>query len=62
MAFTAMLFSGVQGLLLGAATSVGLSKLGSIADNLITGKKDEPIKNNKKPTENHLRPQEVNYA
>ncbi|MBQ7764357.1 hypothetical protein IJ384_03190 [bacterium] len=62
MAFTAMLFSGVQGLLLGAATSVGLSKLGSIADNLITGKKDEPIKNDKKPTENPFRPQEVQYA
>ena len=62
MAFTAMLFSGVQGLLLGAATSVGLSKLGSIADNFVTGKKDEPIKNNKKPTENPFKPQEVNYA
>ena len=62
MAFTAMLFSGVQGLLLGAATSVGLSKLGSIADNFVTGKKNEPIKNNKKPTENPFKPQEVNYA
>ena len=30
--FTAMLFSGVQGMLYGALTSIGLSKLGSIAD------------------------------
>ena len=32
MAFTAMLFSGVKGMLYGALTSVGLSKLGSIID------------------------------
>lgn len=36
MAFTAMLFSGVQGMIYGALTSVGLSKIGSTADKLIT--------------------------
>ena len=39
MAFTAMLFSGVQGMLYGFLTSIGLSKLGSIADNYILGNK-----------------------
>ena len=38
MAFTAMLFSGVQGMLLGALTSAGLSKIGSIADKIINPK------------------------
>lgn len=39
LAFTAMLFSGVQGMLLGALTSIGLSKIGHIADNYIIGNK-----------------------
>lgn len=47
MAFTAMLFSGVQGLLLGFLTSIGLSKVGSMADHYILGNKsDEYEKNN----------------
>ena len=37
--FTAMLFSGVQGLLYGALTSIGLSKLGSILNKQFIEKK-----------------------
>ena len=44
MAFTAMLFSGVQGLLYGFLTSIGLSKLGSLADHYILGNKGEKTK------------------
>ena len=36
MAFTAMLFSGIQGMIYGSLASVGLSKIGSTADKLIT--------------------------
>ena len=36
MAFTAMLFSGVQGMLYGSLASICLSKIGSIADKIIT--------------------------
>ena len=43
MAFTAMLFSGVQGLLYGFLTSIGLSKLGSMADHYILGNKNQDI-------------------
>ncbi len=53
MAFTAMLFSGIKGMLYGAATSVGLSKLGSIADKCINGKttqKQDPAINNSTST------------
>ena len=39
MAFTAMLFSGVQGMLYGALTSVVLSKLGSMASHHFVGDK-----------------------
>lgn len=35
LALTAMLFSGVQGMLLGSAAGYGFSKAGSIADNLV---------------------------
>lgn len=52
MAFTAMLFSGVQGLLYGFLTSIGLSKLGSIADHYILGNKKDDIENNPTPTKN----------
>lgn len=40
LAFTAMLFSGVQGLLYGFLTSIGLSKIGSMVDNFIFGNKN----------------------
>lgn len=61
MAFTAMLFSGVQGMLYGALTSVGLSKLGSMADHFIMGnKKNNNIENNPTPTlTNQSKQQEV---
>lgn len=61
MAFTAMLFSGVQGMLYGALTSVGLSKIGSLADHFIMGyKKNKNIENNPNPTlTNQLKQQEV---
>ncbi len=61
MAFTAMLFSGVQGMLYGALTSVGLSKLGSMADHYIMGnKKNNNTENNPNPTlTNQLKQQEV---
>ena len=36
MAFTAMLFSGIQGMIYGSLASIGLSKVGSIADKIIT--------------------------
>ena len=38
MAFTAMLFSGIQGMIYGSLASIGLSKLGSIADKIVTPK------------------------
>lgn len=38
MAFTAMLFSGVQGMIYGSLASIGLSKVGSIADKIVTPK------------------------
>ena len=38
MAFTAMLFSGIQGMIYGSLASIGLSKLGSIADKMVTPK------------------------
>ena len=37
MAFTAMLFSGVKGMIYGALASIGLSKLGSIIDKKVLG-------------------------
>lgn len=43
MAFTAMLFSGVQGMLYGFLTSIGLSKIGSLADHYILGNKNQDI-------------------
>lgn len=36
MALTAMLFSGVQGMIYGSLASIGLSKIGSTADKLVT--------------------------
>lgn len=61
MAFTAMLFSGIQGMIYGALTSVGLSKLGSLADHYIIGNmKNKNIDNNPTPTlTNQSKPQEV---
>lgn len=61
MAFTAMLFSGVQGMLYGALTSVGLSKIGSVADHYIVGNmKNKKIVNNPNPTSTEQsKPQEV---
>lgn len=61
MAFTAMLFSGIQGMIYGALTSVGLSKLGSLADHYIVGNmKNKNIDNNPTPTlTNQSKPQEV---
>ncbi len=41
LAFTAMLFSGVQSLLYGAISSVVLSKMGSVADKYLTPKKPD---------------------
>jgi len=41
LALTAMLFSGVQGMLLGSAAGYGFSKAGSIADNLMNHKKPQ---------------------
>ena len=41
--FTAKLFSGVQGLLYGLVASVGLSKIGSIADKYITPKRQTEV-------------------
>ena len=38
MAFTAMLFSGIQGMIYGSLASIGLSKLGSVADKIVTPK------------------------
>lgn len=38
MAFTAMLFSGIQGMIYGSLASIGLSKVGSMADKIITPK------------------------
>lgn len=43
--FTAKLFSGVQGLLYGFLTSVGLSKIGSVADKHLTPKRPEEVIN-----------------
>lgn len=43
MAFTAMLFSGVQGLLYGFITSIILSKIGNLADHYILGNKNSDI-------------------
>lgn len=55
LAFTAMLFSGVQGLLYGFITSIGLSKLGSIIDKSIFGNKSDNTENNPiKPTKTNL--------
>lgn len=61
MAFTAMLFSGIQGMIYGALTSVGLSKLGSLADHYIVGNmKNKNIDNNSTPTlTNQSKSQEV---
>lgn len=50
MAFTAMLFSGVQGMIYGFLTSIGLSKIGSLADHYILGNKKDDIENNTEPT------------
>lgn len=36
MAFTAMLFSGIQGMIYGSLASIGLSKIGSTADKFVT--------------------------
>ena len=47
MALTAMLFSGVQGMIYGSLASVGLSKIGNMADKLVT---------------NHKHPMEVSNA
>lgn len=58
MAFTAMLFSGVQGMLYGFLTSIGLSKLGSMADHYILGNKKSDIEN-PTPTKNTYQTQEV---
>lgn len=41
-ALTAMLFSGVQGMLLGSAAGYGFSKAGSIADNLVNKHNNKP--------------------
>ena len=43
LAFTAMLFSGVQGLLYGFITSIILSKIGSLVDHYILGNKNSDI-------------------
>ena len=51
IAFTAMLFSGVQGLLLGFATSIGLSKIGSLIDHHLLGNKNNDTEKSSKPTE-----------
>ena len=57
--FTAMLFSGVKGMLYGALTSIGLSKIGSLADHYLLHKpQNEPVKDNPK---NKSKP-EVVYA
>ena len=56
MAFTAMLFSGVQGMLYGFLTSIGLSKIGSLADHHILGNKKENINDKLTPTQNPLNP------
>ena len=56
MAFTAMLFSGVQGMLYGFLTSIGLSKIGSLADHHILGNKKENIDDKPTPTQNPLNP------
>ena len=47
MAMTAMLFSGVQGMIYGSLASVGLSKLGSETDKLLNPKKDTALAQNK---------------
>ena len=47
MAMTAMLFSGVQGMIYGSLASVGLSKLGSETDKLLNPKKDTVLAQNK---------------
>ena len=50
LAFTAMLFSGVQGLLCGFLTSIGLSKIGSILDNYLFGNKNNSENNSVEST------------
>ncbi len=59
MAFTAMLFSGVQGLLLGFLTSIGLSKVGSMADHYLLGNKKEHEENKPTPTNQTVSKSEV---
>lgn len=55
LAFTAMLFSGVQGMIYGALTSVGLSKIGSLADHYLLGNKSNHTENNPKTAKKDLR-------
>lgn len=62
LAFTAMLFSGVQALLYGFLSSIALSKIGSLADHHILGNKKDDIEEIPKPTNNPFQPQEVKYA
>lgn len=61
LALTAMLFSGVQGMLLGAAISFALSKIGSLADHYLLGNKvnDNEASSSKKVGTDKL---EVNNA
>ena len=51
LAFTAMLVSGIKSMLYGALASVGLSKLGSLADHYILGNEPEPSAKEKIATE-----------
>lgn len=60
MAFTAMLFSGIQGILLGAGTSIALSKIGSFANHKFLAHVQNEKKHN--TTNNPFQPQEVMHA
>lgn len=51
LAFTAMLVSGVKSMLYGALASVGLSKMGSLADRYLLGNEPEPSAKDKIVTE-----------
>ena len=55
LTLTAMLFSGIQGMIMGSLTGIGLSKIGSTADKYLNPKKVNNMKTN-------IKPQEVTYA
>lgn len=67
LGFTAMLFSGAQGLLFGGLTSVILSKTGSIINKVVRGKDIDKENNinvdlNNPSANNPFKPQEITYA